>query len=190
MDSDILLNQDELFDKHFKDALTIRAICDDMLFPGAYSPIFVNIHIRGINHFRNPPLSKEQYKIVFQFLNPENQENIKKRLHDSDDSEMKDQIEDMCVGDSLKGMDEYLNFSENIQSYFSTQLENLKRMYFDEVYREHMITLYTFFIKSRIAEYDEKRIEAAFRKGRIRDKIQEIKEQKEDTDLNQDKKSA
>lgn len=68
MDKNPLLDHNELFETYFQDGLIIRAICDDMNFPAEYSPIFVNIHVRGPKHFLSPPMEKECYKVVFRIL--------------------------------------------------------------------------------------------------------------------------
>ena len=58
MDTNSSLSQTKLFELYYKDALIIRAICDDLNFPADYSPIFVNIHVRGPEHFMAPPMPK------------------------------------------------------------------------------------------------------------------------------------
>lgn len=180
MKDDILLNHDKLFDRYFQEALAIRAICDDLEFPPEYSPIFVNIHVRGIEHFDVNDEDRKKFKQVFDLFDPMVQDKLDRQLEKMNSEESKDMLSNLCPGGQIKDMDNYLAETENVNGFLRNQLENLKRMYFEEDYCAHMVALYTFYIKPFIESYDEVKIQKAFHKGRIRDMVKKLKQKKYD----------
>jgi hypothetical protein len=179
MDLDNGSEQNDFFDRYFQDALIIRAICDDFNFPAEYSPVFVNIHIRGPEHFRSPPLPGEHYKIVFDFLDPSFDNGIKKILSEMGNTPVKDLLNKLCVKNKVRELDQLLKNNEGKSNYLSNQIQMIKKLYFDFTFMEQMIALYTFFVKPYIKEYNDEKIARAFQKAKIRDINQEINDFKQ-----------
>jgi len=182
MDVNSSLSQTEFFDKYYKDALIIRAICDDFNFPAEYSPVFVNIHVRGPEHFLSPPLPRECYKIIFQYLNPSSKDYIKDIFSKIEDGPVKKHLKEMSINNRIEELEKTLPDNGKDSAYLSSQLKNIEKLYFDKDYMNHMITLYRFYVKPYIEEYDDKKIKRAFRKGMIRDINKSIQDYKNDTD--------
>jgi hypothetical protein len=165
MNNDTLLDQDLLFQTYFKDGLKIRAICDDLNYPAEYSPVFVNIHIRGAEHFRKPALTEEQLKQVFYYLSPEAQQQLRdSRLEKETD--LKKELSHVFIGGELERADQYLAEHTGVSRFFRNQLENTEKLYFDTAYREKMIELYEKTVKPLLTQYDDLKVEATFAKVR------------------------
>lgn len=165
MSNEVLLDQQVFFQTYFKKALKIRAICDDYNFPAEYSPVFVNILIRGAEHFRHPSLTMEQLKQVFYSFTPEAQQELRdSRL--KEDTELKSMLSKVIVGGELQRADDYLAKTEGVGNFFSKQLENMGRLYFDSDYREKMIDLYEKKVVPLMDEYDDLKVQAAFARAR------------------------
>jgi len=175
MDDDIFLNQEKLFSKYYHDALAIRAICDDKDFPAEYSPLFVNIHIKGEAYFRNLEKKTEHYEQVFKLLTPEAAEQLEKNMHKIKSEEAKKILKNICIGKKIENLDRYLEETTGMANFLSNQLKNQKRLYLEEEYREHMLALYIYFIKPYIHSYTDKMIENAFNRGRLQDINRRIK---------------
>jgi hypothetical protein len=168
------MNSDDFFKKHFEDAKRIRAICDDLRFPVEYSPVFVNIHIRGIDHFKSPPLPIEYYRKIFSFLNPESDMEIPDVQPENQDNPFVERILDLNIRENVKEWDKIME-NNNIRSkFFTNQLKMMERMYTDVDFRTHMIALYRFFVQPIIHEYDDEKIRKAFYRGIINDINEQI----------------
>ena len=175
MNDDILLDQAKLFNRYYRDALVIRAICDDMEFPAEYSPIFVNIHIKGVEYFRGVEKQAAHFEKVFKLLSPEVAEQLEKNTEKIKSEEARKILKNICIGKKIEDLDRYLEETTGVADFLSNQLRNQKKLYLEEDYREHMLALYIFFVKPYIGCYTDKMIEKAFYRGRIQDINREIK---------------
>ncbi|MBN2735672.1 MAG: hypothetical protein JXR70_01745 [Spirochaetales bacterium] len=171
MENDILMSMDDLFDRYFHEALAIRAICDDKDFPAEYSPVFVSIHVRGIEYFQNLDNSDNGYEAVFKFFDPEVTKRITSELDNIESSEAKNIVSNICLGGEIEQLDQHLAETEGVANFLSDMIDNQKKLYMVEEFRSHMLALYRFFIKPNIASYTEEKIKAAFQRGRINDAI-------------------
>ena len=68
------MNYDELHSTYFDSGLKIRAICDDLEYPAEFAQVFLYIHIRGPEHYKDQAKMESMANIMAEYYNPENQE--------------------------------------------------------------------------------------------------------------------
>jgi len=161
MNEDILLDQQRLFEQYLQAGLKIRAICDDLGYSMEDSQMLLYIHVRGADFFLNG--DKERAKQTYNLLKPETQEKIKKL--ELENNEITQAAEKIIVGNDIKNIED----KSPVPDFFTTQLENMYRLHIDREYLDDLLITYYGKVLPLMDQYDNKKIEEAFARGRARD---------------------
>jgi hypothetical protein len=160
------MNYDELHSTYFDSGLKIRAICDDLEYPAEFAQVFLYIHIRGPEHYKDQAKMESMANIMAEYYNPENQEKLK-NSRVSKDSKTKSLFSNIVIGKEFERADNFLLENENTDNYFSNQINNIRKLYTDNNFRKKMINIYENNIKKLISSYSKEKVEKAFERARL-----------------------
>lgn len=161
-----MMGYNELHLKHFESGLKIRAICDDLEYPSEYAQIFLYIHIRGAEHYKNKKTIKTMLKMIEEYYKPENEIKMNPSVIPLD-SEVKSLYSKTVNNKDLEQTGGKLFKTEDNNGFFSKQISNIIRFYKDTYFRKKMVKIYEKNIKKLIKSYNKEKVEKAFERVRL-----------------------
>lgn len=151
----------EFFYKYYaayEDCLKIHAICEELGYSKDDARLFTGIHYligkKGEELFQKESFDNEIFAVDI-FLSSYKPKPLSK-LHLL--------LSNLCIGLELK-ISENSSKAGDLEAFFTTQLQNMKKFYKDKKFRDDMFKTYKEIIKPKIAEYDLNKVKKVFEKS-------------------------
>lgn len=168
------MDTDHFFQLYYEDTLRIHAICDDLELSRDDAKLYSLIHLKclekgeGTNYFRKEqPIDVKALEIM---LGEAGMDNILAKIEEESPEQAQSVRDNLAC---LRRMDAEARQNHGLESPIFNELCYRKRLYTEEEFREEKLKIYETEILPRIPEYDDKKVEEAFKRAREREKARE-----------------
>ena len=144
-------NQQDVNTKYCQDITAIQAVHKKFDFAADYLPVFVCIHICTPDHFRKMCLLRRDSRLIFNSLNHTSYAKLMESIHNLKHSAVRKALLNVCDLNLLQVI--FSNTQPEVDDVIALQLKNMEYLYSRRNFREHMLTLYTYFIQNFLDDF-------------------------------------